>query len=361
MLGGTDHKCSAFFAHPEQVKLDDREMSTREYWKRQIIFARRQRRPASFGFYSPAREGNEGEGLANGKKKKLSRLACIESDESGMSMFLEQDSNSCDNETEDGDEIVISDTEGEITSLINRIELMKKERSVLWMNDFKDWIDEGSQNIVDACKNDRGVLAFGEGNFGDKTSLRRIGESSRYADYASYSTIASGDDRRTIFLESNSSFAGSPAGNHGHPWLVSGTENGENYMKFTDCYDLSSVSMNVQGVDKMVANVSMTPSTATSNFIWSRSSSLRSPPHYQEDILYRRHYLEEEFYQLSAESLSAASSDSDTSCDADEGHECSSPSPKTEQFVHEELLGKEVDRKFSPIMVGKDEDRKSVV
>jgi len=51
-----------------QVKLDDQEMSTKEYWKMQIIFARRQIRPSSFGFYYPAREGNEEEGLANGKK-----------------------------------------------------------------------------------------------------------------------------------------------------------------------------------------------------------------------------------------------------------------------------------------------------
>jgi len=58
----------AFALFSFQVKLEDLEMSTREYWKMQIIFARRQRRPASFGFYYPAREGNGEEGLADGKK-----------------------------------------------------------------------------------------------------------------------------------------------------------------------------------------------------------------------------------------------------------------------------------------------------
>ncbi|KAJ8445059.1 hypothetical protein Cgig2_022579 [Carnegiea gigantea] len=344
----------SFFAHPEQVKLDDLEMSTREYWKMQIIFARRQRRPASFGFYYPAREGNGEEGLADGKRKKLSRLACIENDKHGMNMFLEQDSFSYDTEIADGDEIVISDNEGEITSLINRIELMKKERSGLWVNDFKGWMDEGSQNVVDGCNNGQAMLAFGERNLGDMTSLRHLGESSRCADYASYSTIASGDDRSTNFLESNSSFPPSSAGTYGHPWFVSGTENVEKYMKFADC-DSASVRMNVQGVDKMAA-VSMTPSTPITNIVGSQSSSVRSPPQYQEDILHRRHYLEEEFYQLSAKSLSAASSDSDTSCDAD-GHECPSPSPKVEQFIDEEILGKEIDWGLFPLLVGKDDDK----
>lgn len=344
----------SFFAHPEQVKLDDLEMSTREYWKMQIIFARRQRRPASFGFYYPAREGNGEEGLADGKKKKLSRLACIENDKHGMNMSLEQDSFSYDTEIADGDEIVISDNEGEITSLINRIELMKKERSGLWVNDFKGWMDEGSQNVVDGCNNGQAMLSFGERNLGDMTSLRHIGESSRCADYASYSTIASGEDRSTDFLGSNSSFPASSAGTCGHPWFVSGTENAEKYMKFADC-DSASVRMNVQGVDKMAA-VSITPSTPITNIVGSQSSSVRSPPQYQEDILHRRHYLEEEFYQLSAKSLSAASSDSDTSCDAD-GHECPSPSPKVEQFIDKEILGKEINWGLFPLLVGKDDNK----
>ncbi|KAL8201953.1 hypothetical protein R6Q57_011100 [Mikania cordata] len=42
------------------------------------------------------------------------------------------------------------------------------------------------------------------------------------------------------------------------------------------------------------------------------------PPHYQEDILHRRHYLEEEILQLSVESCSVASLDTSTSGSGDE-------------------------------------------
>lgn len=43
-------------------------MSTKEFWQRQIIIASRHKRPASFGFYSPARDDAEGEGSSNRKK-----------------------------------------------------------------------------------------------------------------------------------------------------------------------------------------------------------------------------------------------------------------------------------------------------
>jgi hypothetical protein len=51
-----------------QVKLDDQEISAREFWKRQIIIAKRQKRPTSFGFYSPAIGDDEGDGNINRKR-----------------------------------------------------------------------------------------------------------------------------------------------------------------------------------------------------------------------------------------------------------------------------------------------------
>jgi hypothetical protein len=50
------------------VKLDDQEISTREFWKRQIIIASRQKQPASFGFYSPAKGDAHGVGIMNRKR-----------------------------------------------------------------------------------------------------------------------------------------------------------------------------------------------------------------------------------------------------------------------------------------------------
>lgn len=52
----------------KQLKLDDKEISTREVWKRQLIIASRQKRPASFGFYSPAKADARGEGFSHRKK-----------------------------------------------------------------------------------------------------------------------------------------------------------------------------------------------------------------------------------------------------------------------------------------------------
>jgi hypothetical protein len=50
------------------LKLDDKLISTREFWKRQIIIASRQKRPATFGFYSPAKDDAKEEGNINQKR-----------------------------------------------------------------------------------------------------------------------------------------------------------------------------------------------------------------------------------------------------------------------------------------------------
>uniref|UniRef100_A0A2P2JM09 Uncharacterized protein LOC8263887 n=1 Tax=Rhizophora mucronata TaxID=61149 RepID=A0A2P2JM09_RHIMU len=64
----------SYFAHPEILKLDDKGISTREFWKRHIIIASRQKRPSSFGFYSPAKDNAEGEGNIN--KKMVGDSTC---------------------------------------------------------------------------------------------------------------------------------------------------------------------------------------------------------------------------------------------------------------------------------------------
>ena len=60
-----------------QLKLDEKKISTREYWKRQIIVAGRQKQPASFGFYSPAKDDGELDGTINTKRVgNLFSLGC---------------------------------------------------------------------------------------------------------------------------------------------------------------------------------------------------------------------------------------------------------------------------------------------
>ncbi|CAO2823323.1 unnamed protein product [Amaranthus hypochondriacus] len=360
----------SFFRHPEEVKLDDKEMSTREFWKRQIIIARRHRRPASYGFYFPAREDNEvEEGFINGKRKKFSRLACIESEEPGMNMFFEQDS--CDDDRQGGEED-LSDKEGELTSLINRIEFMKKERSKLWLEEFKDWMDQGSENWVDEGK--IATLSFGNSNLGDMSKWRHIGASSKYLESVSDSFMNSGDDRSSNAQETSSSFASSAAGNHCCQLLELATENGETKSQilaraldgdslklyfakgkiFHQIADFNSAAASTtKDGDAEKDGVNSRPLTATkSTEELAPSSGPRvSPPHYEEDILYRRHYMEEEFLLASADSLSGASSDSNTSCDEQDG--CEVPFSKNEQFTDEEVLAWDINGKCRPLLVAK--------
>ncbi|MBA0798322.1 hypothetical protein Gohar_008920 [Gossypium harknessii] len=65
----------SYFSHPENLKLDDKEINTTDYWKRKIIVASRQKRPSSFGFYSPAKDDAEGEGCIN--KKRVCKVSPI--------------------------------------------------------------------------------------------------------------------------------------------------------------------------------------------------------------------------------------------------------------------------------------------
>lgn len=51
-----------------QLILDEKKISTREFWKRQIIVAGRRKQPASFGFYSPAKDDGELDGTINTKR-----------------------------------------------------------------------------------------------------------------------------------------------------------------------------------------------------------------------------------------------------------------------------------------------------
>lgn len=55
--------CAAF-----QLKLDGKQIGNREFWKRQVVVTRRKTQPASYGFYSPAREEADDEGSFNRKK-----------------------------------------------------------------------------------------------------------------------------------------------------------------------------------------------------------------------------------------------------------------------------------------------------
>mgnify|MGYP007088642584 CR=1 FL=1 len=75
----------------------------------------------------------------------MSRLASIGSEEESTGVYSDQESVSCDIDIQSRTDTVISEDEAEIVDLMNRVELMKKERSVLWLREFKEWMDHASE------------------------------------------------------------------------------------------------------------------------------------------------------------------------------------------------------------------------
>ncbi|XP_058195518.1 uncharacterized protein LOC131311901 isoform X5 [Rhododendron vialii] len=356
----------SFFRHPDKVELDEKRICTREFWKSQIIIASRQKRPASFGFYSPAKDDAELEGTINTKRKKHSRLASIECEEQAMQIGSDQDSVSCENETL-SKENDISDEETEIVGLMNRIEDMKKERSALWLLEFKDWLDQESENFMDKAKYNASLSnPEREHNPKLRTRQRHHGESSRYV---SDSFQASGDESSMNILESDSSFADNYSVLHARQYFDRINEAASKFsMEHTSRNSVSAVGkkdlkqeqlntypndscfsigagnyyldpLAIGGAEKIDANNKITPKNAIVDIMESRSPSIcpGSPPHYQQDILHRRNYLEEEFLQLSAKSYSVASSDSDTSLSEDDFTKFGSFIPEGDQSKIEEF------------------------
>ncbi|XP_008775381.2 uncharacterized protein LOC103695751 isoform X1 [Phoenix dactylifera] len=342
----------SFFSNPEKLKLDEKGISTREYWERHVIFAKRQKRPAGYGFYFPAKDDPEDESIRNTKKKKHSRLACIVDEEQRRylcSEAVDQESLSCDSDSLRKEENAISDSEIKIVGLINRAEYMKKERSVLWLREFKEWMDQTVEDKVDKSQSEE----FEEGSGKEKDMKQRkghksFGESSKHvADLAqtseggSSSNILESDisftdtnigGRSSEFFDYNGSAILEPSVvNNGHASMLElkiggvSDEKDQSRVHLRKPQDLSPLevkgyshysSSTVEGGEEMELKMSPAPLTAIDEIIGPRPSSIypKSPPHYQEDILHRRLYWEEEFLQLSAESHSVGSSDSDTSC-----------------------------------------------
>ncbi|GAV73423.1 LOW QUALITY PROTEIN: LRR_4 domain-containing protein, partial [Cephalotus follicularis] len=335
----------SYFIHPDKLNLDDKEMSTREFWKSRIIVTSRQKRHASFGFYSPAKDGAGG-GNINKKRKKLSRLASIESEEESTNVCSDQESTSCDIDIQSKGEIVKSDDEAEVVDLMNRLELMKKERSILWLREFKEWMDHASEDCVDGSHYNGSTLHPGTGkeNFlKNKNSHRHLGESSNYI---LHSIQASGDGSSTNILESDNSIRDMSTSLHAHQYFdhigalgITGGFSlpGMERMDLTQDYPISQSyegisrlslhgkisrpdAFTFQRGTKPVQEVTESTFTCYDEILESQSPTAvhGSPPHYQKDILHRRHYLGEEILQLSGESYSVELSDSNTSCSEDD-------------------------------------------
>ncbi|KAL5751192.1 hypothetical protein ACOSP7_025795 [Xanthoceras sorbifolium] len=358
----------SYFAHPDKLLLDDKEISTKELWQMQIIIASRQKRPASFGFYSPAINDADGDGSGNRKRKKVSRLASIESEEESTYIGSDRESLSCDNEIQNKEENFVSDDDAEIVDLMTRVENMKKERSVLWLREVKEWMDHASENHLSGSNYGGATLHPGKGTYTkNKNSQQHVAESSRYV---SDSLQASGDESSTIILESDNSFADVSSGLHtpqffdhvGYLGITGGVclpgmgrmdfrQEHQNAYSYESAggFSVQDKSLHVDTLaiqsHRMVENVNSSPLTAIGDIADTHLSSAcpGSPPHYQEDILHRRHNLVEEILQLSAESYSVASSDSYTSSSDDDLCKFGPSRPEVDQLPDHEFVTRSVE------------------
>ncbi|KAI3746032.1 hypothetical protein L6452_08447 [Arctium lappa] len=340
----------SFFSDPDKLILDGKKISTREVWKRQIIIASRHKQPASFGFYSPAKYEAEAEGSVNTRMKKLSRVASIDSE--AASVIVYSDNDSCDDDDQIKQEMADSSKGAEIVDFINKLEFMKRERSALWLEEFHRWMNHVSADHVkgDDMQSRLALILGKEKDSSKKRRVKHFGKTSRYVSrsaevfveghgmelpesYYPYDDLSTGTVSQQYPNEVGES-ASSYLLNLGH-------EDGSisNHMKLKSHYDkgLNSTrnikfgeegtfSNNGIKVEMTSSNSSFMPLDTLDDIIEARSPSAYagSPPHYQEDILHRRHNLEEEFLQLSAESYSVASSDSHTSDSGDDSFEIGS-------------------------------------
>nr|KYP67438.1 Serine/threonine kinase 11-interacting protein [Cajanus cajan] len=313
----------SFFAYPERLKLDEKEINSSDFWKRQIIVASMHKRPASFGIYVPAKDEAVVEG-GNIRRRKVSRLVSIKNEEEITSICSDEDSVSCANDIQDREDPDLSDNEAEIVDLINRVEHMKKERSIHWLREFKDWMDIASDKSVETGKEGSTTLHRLKENYIRNKTNQQPGDISRYA---SDSVLASGDESSMTILESDGSFV-----------------------------DMSAFFHRLQHFDyrgllaqRMAENVNISPLTTIHDISGSQSSSAypSSPPHFQEDLLHRRQHLVEEILQLSADSFSVASSDSNTSCSEGDCSEFEPSVPKVVNFPCKNYVNGSVDGHLS--------------
>ncbi|CAA7051307.1 unnamed protein product [Microthlaspi erraticum] len=269
----------SYVAHPNDLKLDGKQIGNREFWKRQVVVTQRKSQPASYGFYSPARNEADDEGSGNRKKTKVYRLASIDCEEESTYVNSDQESASCDPETQSKEENIKSDHE----ALISKVEQLKKERSVLWLREFKEWMDDPSEDVVDVRKDSWSIDS--EKNY-DTKSPKHHGETLGYAPgpLPGFQITDLNQKQQALFLDG-----------------------------------------------KLDENGNMSTSEATQDITGSFLPS--SPPHYQKDVLHRRHNLVEEILQLSADSYSVASSDS-SSCSENESYESEQSNPE-----HDEIGG----------------------
>ncbi|KAK1421044.1 hypothetical protein QVD17_23101 [Tagetes erecta] len=357
----------SFFSDPDKLILDDKKISTREVWKRQIIIASRHKQPASFGFYSPVKDDAEAEGSVNTKMKKLSRVASIESEAVSTIANSDNDSVTCDDEDQVNQEICDANKGAEIDDFMKKIEFMKKESSALWLDEFQRWLTHVSDDHVKG--NIQTIVPNKEQESRKHRRLKHFGKRSRYI---SSSAEVFDDDHQLEVQESYYPYDDMSLNTVPHETKDVSISN---HMKLNSYYNKRvnrakntqppedegscsnsgiKVSCSNNGIKVEGPEMTILDTVGDSVEACSPSVYAGSPPHYQEDILHRRHNLEEEFLQLSAESYSVASSDSDTS---DSGYDYG----ENGSHIHDESTTADFSRSMDSLTVVSCEDLQKMV
>ncbi|KAM0886331.1 hypothetical protein ACQ4PT_029796 [Festuca glaucescens] len=321
----------SLFHNSENLKLDDKGMNTQEYWEKQVLFASRQKLPAGYGFYFPAKDDHEDEETSNSMMKKISRLACIVEEERSLSdEGVDQQSSPRDSASSKKDEAAAADNDIKITSLISTAELMKKERSTDWLREFKEWMDEHMENT----EGDGLYVDFSNRNGRQNKQIKRekmhMESSKSVTDLAKTSEGGSSSN----LLESELSFTEDAC--NGANGITTESLNEVSAEQIDSKVHLNSVLplpplefvgtphsdsfLEVEGSARNL-HTNGTHSSAISELIEPSPSfaypSPHSPPQFKEDILRRRLFLEEEFLQSSGDFQCVGSLGSGSSCSDD--------------------------------------------
>ncbi|KAI9101551.1 hypothetical protein K1719_023795 [Acacia pycnantha] len=358
----------SFFTFPEKLKLDDKEMNTGDFWKRRLITASKHRRPSSFGIYLPAKDEDVEQEPLN-RRRKASRLACIENEEDITSICSDQESVSCGSDVQSRDDRDLSDGEAEIVDLINKVEHMKKERSSFWLREFKEWMDIDSGKFLESSKEGRSLLHSRKEKY-IKNGPNQ-GQTVEVSRYASDSVLASGDESSLNIVESDSSFVDTSASFRSQQYFESrgllDNAGGAplNDLEGVDQEGLKSHSLKgisnafshsrsshfdthtIQEAHRIAEKGDLSPLTTIDDISGSHSSVCpSSPPHFQEDLLQRRQNLVEEILQLPADSFSVASSDSNTSCSEVDYSGYEQSVPEIDNFCNKDYVNRDRDSTY---------------
>lgn len=242
---------------------------------------------------------------------------------------VEQQSTPCDSDSSKKDEVAAADHDIKIASLINTVELLKKEKSSDWLREFKEWMDDNAEKIEG--ENLSPDFTSGNGRY-IRQKKRQKAHKEISNDVSDLTHVSEGGSSSNL-LESDSSFTDNvyytPNGIIKESSNEVDADKAHLKMHFNTFQRPPSLELagtshtdpfsKWDGSRNMLANG--TPSNTMSKLIesspYNAYPSPQSPPQYKEDILHRRLFLEEEFLQISGHLHSVGSLGSGSSCSDD--------------------------------------------